>query len=172
MDNYITHLAQSLPHSWQPAMVLFTTLGSTPVILAVVLAWACIELLFKKPWRALYIALSLSAMPLYVGIKILVHRPRPISTFVTQFGLKDYSFPSGHATASMAIYITLAYLLSRRLPKPWGLACTVALALLVFFIGLSRVYLGVHYPTDVLGGWLLGALVMFGLHKLLRKHLA
>jgi undecaprenyl-diphosphatase len=172
MDNYIAHLVHSLPQTWQPAMVLFTTLGSTQVIIAVVVAWACIELMLKKPWRALYIALSLSAVPLYVVIKTLVHRHRPMSTFVTEFGLKDYSFPSGHATASMAVYITLAYLLARRLPKPWSTASTAALALLVFFVGLSRVYLGVHYPTDVLGGWLLGALVVIGLHKLLSKRLA
>ncbi len=172
MDKFFAQVVTSLPHAWQPTMVVFTTLGSTMVVLAVVLAWASIELIFKKPWRALYMTLSLLSVPLYVAIKMLVHRQRPMSEFVLQFGLHDYSFPSGHATGSMAVYMTLAYLLSRRLPKPWSVVSFVVLGLLIFCIGISRVYLRVHYPTDVLGGWAIGVLVVFVLHKFLSKGLA
>jgi undecaprenyl-diphosphatase len=68
------------------------------------------------------------------------------------------SFPSGHSTLSATTYLTLAILISSLEPKrrTKGLVYGLALAF-VFTVGLSRIYLGVHWPSDVLGGWCLGA---------------
>ncbi|MFY3385676.1 phosphatase PAP2 family protein [Paracidovorax sp. MALMAid1276] len=68
-----------------------------------------------------------------------------------------YSFPSGHSSASMVAYTLLAYLTTRLLPRAWHLPAAVLAAMLVFTIGWSRVVLHVHYASDVLAGWLLGA---------------
>jgi membrane-associated phospholipid phosphatase len=75
-----------------------------------------------------------------------------------------YSFPSGHATYSMAFVLALV-LLSWGSPRRWwavGLGGVFAL-----LIGLSRMYLGVHYPSDILGGWLLAVAWAVGLHRVL-----
>jgi membrane-associated phospholipid phosphatase len=89
-------------------------------------------------------------------IKLLVARPRPVleTARIVQGGL---SFPSGHAAVSAAFYGTVAYLLARS-AKHEAVKMVVGLgaALLTFLIGLSRIYLGVHYPSDVVAGWIAG----------------
>jgi undecaprenyl-diphosphatase len=96
-------------------------------------------------------------------LKRLVERSRPDEAMwlIPEDG---YSFPSGHANASFVFYIFLMILLRRYfiLGKSYGAAnlVFVAMPLLVAAIGASRVYLGVHYPTDIIGGWLLGSILL------------
>ena len=85
------------------------------------------------------------------------------------------SFPSGHSMISMALYMTLAILISRALPERALRRFVIGTGLfLTLIIGVSRMYLGVHYPTDVLAGWTAGgawALVCGALaYRLGRKH--
>lgn len=90
------------------------------------------------------------------GLKSLYDRPRPDLTGVAR--VFTTSFPSGHATVSAVVYLTLGALLAEmaesRGQKILYLGSAV---LLTVMVGLSRVYLGVHYPTDVLAGWSIGA---------------
>lgn len=88
-------------------------------------------------------------------LKLVFHRPRP-SLFPPLLAETGYSFPSGHALVAFSFYGLLAYLLlrgGRTAPRKLGAAL---LLLLIGLIGLSRIYLGVHWPTDVLGGWVTG----------------
>lgn len=90
-------------------------------------------------------------------LKRLVERERP-AVVPSLVEVAGYSYPSGHALASASIYLTLAILAWRRLPRGPGRAVLVALALLVALaVGVSRAYIGVHYPSDVLAGLLLGS---------------
>ena len=75
--------------------------------------------------------------------------------------LSDYSFPSGHAGSSFAVAMVMAYMM----PKKWG-ALAVVFAVLISF---SRIYVGVHYPTDVLAGALLGIVTAWGARMLIRR---
>ena len=93
-------------------------------------------------------------------IKHIMMRPRPdVSLHLIEQG--GWSFPSGHSISGLLLYGFLVWLL-RRYVKDSRIvnAATVILTLLWIGIGLSRIYLGVHYPTDVLGGWTLGMVVM------------
>lgn len=87
-------------------------------------------------------------------LKQLFHRPRPDLLKLVEIG--GYSFPSGHSMASMIFYGFLVYL-SIRYVKHWSKYCIAGiLGLLIIAIGISRIYLGVHYASDVLGGFIVG----------------
>jgi undecaprenyl-diphosphatase len=142
---------------------VITTIGSPLAMPLIVLAWAGIELAWKRRDRALVMIASLAAAPIFYVLKAVIHRSRPETKFVELQHLHSYSFPSGHATMSFAVLLTLAYLLSLRLPRLWSRISTAFLIILVLLIGISRVYLGAHYPTDVIGGWLIGGIVLLAI---------
>lgn len=98
-------------------------------------------------------------------LKNLYVRARPdITHLVVE---RSFSFPSGHAMGSMMLYGTLIFLASQIFDnKNWQRALQIFLGVLIFTIGLSRIYLGVHFPTDILGGWLLGLTWLFATYPL------
>ena len=104
----------------------------------------------------LVVAVSLGTV-LSSTLKLLVARPRPdLIAHVVQ--VHTMSFPSGHATLSAVTYLTLGALLARVQPNRRLKAFLLGLALiLTILVGASRVYLGVHWPSDVLAGWCVGA---------------
>jgi len=90
------------------------------------------------------------------GIKNYFQRPRP-SEIEKLVDIGSFSFPSGHACASAAIYLTMALVASHYLPrKAQRTLLFISALLLVFLISYSRIYLGVHYPSDVIAGGALG----------------
>ena len=103
---------------------------------------------------------ALSSTALYQIMKYIFQRPRPdlALRLIEQGG---YSFPSGHSmnclvSYGILIYLLLRYCENRRLAK----LLSFGLGLLTILIGFSRVYVGVHYPTDIIGGWSLGIAVL------------
>jgi len=144
--------------TFEEAMRDITALGGFTV-LTIVTVVGVLAFLFHGRWRhaAVLAGTVLLAQASSELTKSLYDRPRPD---LVAHGSYVYSgsFPSGHSMLSAATYLTLAMLIAsletRRATK--GLAYALAI-LLVLSIGISRVYLGVHWPSDVLGGWVLGA---------------
>lgn len=89
--------------------------------------------------------------------KILFQRPRPLYAV---FPETDFSFPSGHATIAVAFYGYLVYILVRSLNEKYNWLIMAISPLIILFIGFSRLYLGVHYVSDVLAGYLVGSLTL------------
>jgi undecaprenyl-diphosphatase len=145
-----------------------TDLGATKSIFLVG-AVAAGSLLLRGFWHgAVTVAVSVTATQAVVyGIKALVARGRPpeASAFVDAAG---YAFPSAHAASGVALYGLLALFLMRRLRGNVRIAAGALALLGVGSLGLSRVYLGAHYPSDVLAGWLVGAVVAAGAWQLVR----
>ena len=141
----------------QSGMRDLTALGSAAVLVLFVLAVAG-ALLVRRQYHALVLLLAatLGGRLLNVLLKAFFGRDRPdLTLHLTEVSSK--SFPSGHAMDSAIIYLTLAALLARFV-QPLALKLYfLGLAFLItFLVGLSRVYLGVHYPSDVLAGWTAG----------------
>jgi len=149
--------------------IFVSAIGSTQVALLVA-ATATAVLAALRHWHGvLMVVLSVAAAQVTVQvIKHVVERPRPdAEDQLVHAG--GFSFPSGHSATSMAVYATLAFLLIRALDRG-GLRVAVGLAggAVVLAIGLSRIFLGVHYPTDVLAGWLTGGVLVLGSWGLVR----
>jgi membrane-associated phospholipid phosphatase len=104
------------------------------------------------------------AMLLANAIKFLLARPRPAGGGLVS--VSSYSWPSGHATSSIALYGALAVLALRRAPPAARPPIVAGLLVLLAVIGATRVYLGVHYPTDVVAGWVLGGAWLLGAARL------
>lgn len=136
-----------------------TALGS-PFILGLMVLIITGYLLLEQRFRTALMVLvtSISGEVISEVLKGFFARPRPEVVPRLQ-DVVSASFPSGHAMESAIIYLTLGALLVRvvegRLTKIY---CMATAMLLTFLVGMSRIYLGVHYPTDVLGGWMLGFL--------------
>lgn len=133
-------------------LMLLTEVASAAVLLPLS-ATAALWLLRARRTGAAAVLLSpLLASALVVGAKQMVHRARPIGAFPS--GDPTFSFPSGHSTAAAAVLLSLAYVLTReRIIGAWSIALASVLMLLV---GFSRVYLDMHWATDVIGGWSVG----------------
>jgi undecaprenyl-diphosphatase len=153
-------LSRPIGPAWVEGSLLdVTALGGPTVISLVVLAIVGFLVLQARYRSAVAILLTAaSGEILNAALKSMFMRPRP--DIVPHLRVvAETSFPSGHAMQSAIIYLTLGAMLmrlsDRRLTKIY--CCTVAM-LATFLVGLSRVYLGVHYPTDVLAGWIVGLL--------------
>lgn len=87
-------------------------------------------------------------------LKLILRRDRPVTEYVEHMFIDTFSFPSGHAAGTVPTFGLVAYLLAQM--GAWGLATAGIIAVMVFLIGISRVYLGAHYASDVVGGWIVG----------------
>ncbi len=152
-----------LHSQWGPnsdqLMLTFTTLGS-PLVLGIFIALAAFGLWRAGRWidAAGLILAAGGAGLLNQLLKLTFQRVRP-SLFPGPFHLTSYSFPSGHAMGSIACYGMLAFVAIRIMRnRSSQILLALAALMLVLGVGLSRVYFGVHYPTDVLGGYLAGAI--------------
>lgn len=152
------HLLQQAGHGWMPLMRLFSFLGEEQFYMMVMpaLLW-CVDARLGLRVGVIY----LLSVGVNNSLKLIFHAPRPcwIDRRVVPLADEDsFGIPSGHAQNSMAVCGLIAARSPARLPARWAWPAAL---LLSFCIGLSRVYLAVHFPTDVLGGWLFGALLLW-----------
>ncbi|MFR1799482.1 MAG: phosphatase PAP2 family protein [Enterococcus casseliflavus] len=152
-EAFALQIIQSRTPSLTRMMHFFTNLGKAFPIVAIAL------LLFAFPSSRADLAPKTAVSIFIVSaaaylIKRIVRRDRPIDHRLVEE--KDHSFPSAHAATSAAMYGTIALNLGQLVPSA-VIPMTLLAILLSFMIGFSRVYLGIHFLTDVIGGWLLGA---------------
>ncbi len=153
------NLSDPIGPAWvEESMRDFTALGGTAVLTLLTLAAVFFLLLTRKRHAALLVVISVAGGTLLSQIlKFTIDRPRPD---LVPHGMAVYSasFPSGHAMLSAVVYLTLGALLARTQAQARVKVFLISMAaVLTMIVGISRIYLGVHWPTDVLGGWMLGA---------------
>ena len=110
----------------------------------------------KHRWYSIKVpVVAIGSVTLMLLLKLFFSRIRPSSPLLAE--VKGFSFPSGHAMSSMTFYGLLIFLAFKYVPRPmWKFVLIFALSTLIFIIGLSRIYLRVHYATDVLAGFAMG----------------
>lgn len=153
-----TGLFEPLGPAWLAEVMRdITALGSFTVLGLVTIGVAGFLLLTRKRHAAGIVVLSIASGTLVSSLlKWLFARPRPdLVPHATM--VYTQSFPSGHAMLSAVVYLTLGALLARTQAEPTVKAYLLLAIALTLTVGISRVYLGVHWPTDVLAGWAVGA---------------
>ncbi len=133
-----------------------TKLGNTvPVLLIVII----LLITLNKKDKILLGTSAVLSVVINTILKNIVERPRPDHLrLITQGG---YSFPSGHAMISICVYGTLIYIINKNIKnKLLKTLLTILLLIIIISIGLSRIYVGVHYPSDILGGYLLSLTIV------------
>mgnify|MGYP006422377131 FL=1 len=151
-------LAQPIGPAWFKELARdFTALGGYGILSTITLLVTTFLHLERRPARAHFVVVAIFAgYSLSMTLKALIARPRPdIVPWLSH--VHSSSFPSGHSMMSAVVYLSLGLMLSdltsRRLVKTFVVVAPLTISALV---GLSRVYMGVHYPTDVVAGWWLG----------------
>lgn len=134
-----------------------TALGGPTWVGLLAVVVAIVEIAARRPWVGVAAGTAVGLGALANGtIKLVVERQRPneLPPIVVEPG---YSFPSGHSLSAMIAYGVIIVLVARTsLPAATRVVVAALLGLVIGLVGLSRVYLGAHYPTDVVGGWTLG----------------
>ncbi|OBG58140.1 phosphatase PAP2 family protein [Mycobacterium sp. E3339] len=160
IDQPVTRWLAAHRELWLTAALRAVTIAGGPLFLTAVAFPISVAAGYRcRSWRPVLLALvGGGVVPLVLFIaKALVGRKRPPLPFAL-VDADGYSFPSGHATGTAAIMVISAWMLTRWLILRWAgrvIVWTVAIGS-AFLIGFSRVYLGVHYVSDVLSGWMLG----------------
>lgn len=140
-------------------MKIFTFLGSTPFItLLCVLVF--VILLYKKQKEYAYKCAGILVISTLMNniVKVIVRRPRPEYITVVE---NTFSYPSGHTMASVTLYGFLIYfLLKSKISKSYKVVFSIILGIIPVLVGMSRIYLGAHYFSDVFGGALLSSMLL------------
>lgn len=142
-------------------MYFFTNLANQEVVIISLVSLFILLFLFRERTLAvLFVGGFALSVFLSTYLKILLLRVRPTSEIfsITQGG---YAFPSGHSILAVMFYGFLGYVLVHSAHKQWQkILITSVSGIVIFLIGLSRIYLGVHWASDVVGGWLVGAIIL------------
>jgi len=138
-------------------MLGFSFLGSVATVSVLCLVILSAFLYLRQIRLAALLAVTMIGMAaLDFALKLAFHRPRPVAFFGTS--PRSYSFPSGHAFGALCFYGVLSAIFAARAPGKASKSCIwIVAAVLIAMIGLSRIYLGVHYPSDVVAGYCAGA---------------
>jgi membrane-associated phospholipid phosphatase len=136
-------------------MHAFSWLGGPYGIVTVCLVFALVLTLSGRSYLACEFGAIVALSTVYVlALKLLTARKRPKMKALELE--RTYSFPSAHSLVSTVVYLSIAYTSFLSLEDPLGFACVIAFVTLLYFIGISRIYLGCHYVSDVLAGFIGG----------------
>lgn len=140
-------------------MKIFTFLGSTPFIIGLCIL-VFVILLYKKQKEYAYKCAGILIISTLINniVKVIVRRPRPEYITVVE---NTFSYPSGHTMASVTLYGFLIYfILKSKISKTYKIIFSVILGIIPLLVGISRIYLGAHFFSDVFGGALLSSMLL------------
>lgn len=155
-DQGVYQLLQGLRTPWGDRVMVFATELGDGVVIALVAAAVLAWLMWRRNWRTAryWVAAIAFGQIAATVVKLVLQRPRPLADLYD--GLSTYAFPSGHATMSMVAYGFLATLIAGQFDRPRRWMVYAVATSLISVIAASRLYLGAHWLSDVIGGLSLG----------------
>lgn len=173
-DNDIISKVQSnISDKLTSIMLVITFFGSVKGVAIISVIAIIILFITRHRLMCLFLALTigLGAGVFNKILKLYFKRERPdIQPIIQEHG---YSFPSGHSMGSMILYGCLAFVLFKVYKHKWAKLCGAIIGIImILIVGISRIYLGVHYPSDVVGGYIAGAfwlIICFNTYVMIEK---
>ncbi len=159
-DQALAMVIGKIPIYFTPVMKTVSFFGLPIVIITFAVLLSVGSYIKGYTKVAIASALTLVALGGNTIIKLAVSRARPETMYVSNMKIQSYSFPSGHAFGATVFYGLLAYLAYQYIPSPWNIVASTILVLLILLIGIARVHLGAHFPSDVVIGWVLGSICL------------
>lgn len=166
-DNFVYNLVRSLECGFfDKYFVFITRFGNIDVVIGVLLI---LILIFRNRHAIMVTGLAINSAITNTILKLIIRRERPkVLKLIVQGG---YSYPSGHSMISMSIYGYLFYLAITKIRNKYlKYLFSIILGIFILSIGVSRIYVGVHYASDVLGGFVFALLEFMLIVKFTKKH--
>lgn len=162
-DKYFTAIVALLPASLQAYSAKLGRMTLPSIWAAVILVTSLVNLSLGYRTLATLGFIIIACIPVGTVLKLIVRRSRPKTIYAENMKIKSYSFPSSHTYSATIAGGYLALLCFVLLQPPLSLLVGGIFTLLIAIIGISRVHVGAHYPTDVTAGWILGACVLYAI---------
>jgi undecaprenyl-diphosphatase len=157
LDTRVTKAIQRWPQWLRPVMRTATFIGLPVFTIFIGVLIAVFGMLRESGYLIFVGAVIIETILISSILKRFFKRARPLTDYVLHMRFSSFSLPSGHAVGGVVAYGTLGYLIAASLTFPWSVMAFCGGIIIAFIIGVSRVYLGAHYPSDVIAGWILGA---------------
>lgn len=162
-DTRVTNLVQRWPQWVKVPLLVITNTGQPFIMILLALGVAVVAWQNSQINIVYGLLASVAAIGVNSIVKHYIHRTRPDTLYVSNMYFKTSSFPSGHAFAGAVTLTMLAYLAAIYILAPWGIMLSILCVLFAGAVSVSRVYLGAHFPTDVIAGSILGALAAWAI---------
>lgn len=161
LDRVLASWVESIPESARGFFV-FLAFATHPASWSIVLAIAILTswIAGNSYWVSILIVV-LALLPLEFFLKNIFRRTRPETMYVDNMKFRSYSFPSGHSYSAALVAGAFSVMAYNLIAEPLNYLIAVLFVVLAATIGVSRIYLGAHFPSDVIGGWATGAAVLF-----------
>jgi undecaprenyl-diphosphatase len=164
MRRYVRHFDRTiisaiikLPDWIRPTMLFMTLLGQPPITVGVAAGVIGYGLARDNAMLVINGCIAIITFAASSLLKPFLRRARPDNDYVRNMIIQTFSFPSGHAAGSLVSFGLVACIVSWSWPT-WTIPAIAVTGCVCSLIGVSRVYLGAHYPSDVIGGWIVGGL--------------
>jgi len=159
-DHHITDMIKGDSRLFELLYGWVTLLGHPVTVVFIALLGVGTGLGLQQPVISYAFVAALAALFGSTVLKGILRRPRPDTIYANNMWRKTFSFPSGHSFGALVVYGLLAYFAYSNFVGPWDIVMALGLGLLIFLVGISRIYLGAHYFLDVIGGWILSLPVL------------
>lgn len=167
-DTHILNYIRNFVNDDLTTFMKFITSFCSPVVM-ITIAIILVIILKRKNITVLIFGNMIFVIILNFILKLIFSRQRPLSYMLIDES--GYSFPSGHSMVGIAFYGMIIYITYKLIKKVWlRRIFTISLAVLIALIGFSRIYLGVHYPSDVIAGFAFGYMFLILFLLIARKH--